>query len=74
MVVKAVVEKTKWGWQVYAPGPRGFIPQGSPHKTKKLAVSDARSFDVHIPKDRTVCINRHRGLIRITPKQPKLRR
>ena len=41
---KAYVKKTKWGWQVYVPGPHGYIPQGQPHSTKKEAEEDARAF------------------------------
>ena len=43
---KPYVKKTKYGWQVYVPGPHGYIPQGQPHSTKEKAEKDARAFKV----------------------------
>lgn len=38
------VKPTKSGWQVYVHGPRGWIPQGEPHRAKIDAELDAESF------------------------------
>ena len=39
------VKKTDQGYQVYVNGPKGEIPQGSPHKDQAAADKDLKDFD-----------------------------